>query len=131
MPRAGTRGKIIKKEAESNNEDQGGCLVHGDFNPSNILVKRGRIVAVLDWEFSHSGNPLMDISNLLRNTPADFHDEVKRGIEASGVSLPGDWLLRCDYFHLGSYLEFLTTRRSDSFKSSCVLWIKNYVRRVC
>ena len=32
-------------------------LVHGDFNPSNILVRDGRVAAVLDWEFALSATP--------------------------------------------------------------------------
>ena len=36
-------------------------LVHGDFNPTNILIKNGEVSGVLDWEYSHSGTLFMDI----------------------------------------------------------------------
>jgi len=43
------------------------CLVHGDFNPKNLLVDRhGTVTGVLDWEFAHAGGPLGDLGNLLR-----------------------------------------------------------------
>ena len=43
------------------------CLVHSDLNPKNVLVDdAGSVVAVLDWEFAHSGHPLTDLGNVLR-----------------------------------------------------------------
>ncbi len=47
------------------------CLVHSDLNPKNVLVREGpeaggEVVAVLDWEFAHSGHPLTDLGNVLR-----------------------------------------------------------------
>jgi len=107
----------------------GGRLVHGDFNPSNVLVRDGAVAAILDWEFAHSGDPFMDISNLVRNTPEAYHDDIRRGLESTGFALPEDWLARCEWDHLGSYLEFLTTERSDAFKHRCVAWIRGFLGR--
>jgi hypothetical protein len=42
-------------------------FVHGDFNSTNILVHKGAVTCILDWEFSHAGSPYMDIGNLLRH----------------------------------------------------------------
>ena len=46
------------------------CLVHSDLNPKNVQVDRGGnggdVVAVLDWEFAHSGHPYTDLGNVLR-----------------------------------------------------------------
>jgi len=36
-------------------------LVHGDFRPANVLVRDGRLEAVLDWELAHLGDPLDDL----------------------------------------------------------------------
>lgn len=36
-------------------------LVHGDFRTGNYLVENGRLMAVLDWEFAHWGDPREDI----------------------------------------------------------------------
>lgn len=37
------------------------ALVHGDYRPANVLVDGGRILAVLDWEFAHVGDPAEDL----------------------------------------------------------------------
>ncbi len=105
------------------------CLVHGDFNPSNVLVQDGTVMAVLDWEFAHSGEPFMDIANLVRNTPPESHQAIRTGLESTGMQLPDDWLARCEFQHLGSYLEFLTTQRADSFKRECAAWILSFIKR--
>jgi aminoglycoside phosphotransferase (APT) family kinase protein len=36
-------------------------LVHGDFRTGNYMVADGKLAAVLDWEFSHWGDPHEDI----------------------------------------------------------------------
>ena len=76
------------------------CLVHGDFNPQNMLVARDetsdqwRLAAVLDWEFAFSGTPAFDLGNLIR-PPLGRHDgfveAVAAGYQESGEKLPDDW----------------------------------------
>lgn len=44
--------------------DRGGAapaVVHGDFRTGNLIVDRERVVAVLDWELAHLGDPLEDL----------------------------------------------------------------------
>lgn len=36
-------------------------LVHGDFKPGNVLLDEDRIVALLDWELAHLGDPMEDL----------------------------------------------------------------------
>lgn len=36
-------------------------LVHGDFRTGNYMISQGKLVAVLDWEFAHWGDPYEDI----------------------------------------------------------------------
>lgn len=38
-------------------------LLHGDYWPGNILWKDGRLIAVIDWEDAHVGDPLADLAN--------------------------------------------------------------------
>ena len=103
-------------------------LVHGDFNPTNILIKNGAVSGVLDWEYSHSGTPFMDIGNLLRHMNPRYHPLIERGLRAAGMNLPEDWLLRARLVDLTSHLEFLTTARSDAFKRECVGRIEAFLR---
>ena len=103
-------------------------LVHGDFNPTNILIKNGQVSGVLDWEYTHSGTPYMDIGNLLRHTDARYRPLIEQGLRAGGFDLPSDWLLRAHLVDLTSHLEFLTTARSDEFKRVCVERIKEFLR---
>jgi aminoglycoside phosphotransferase (APT) family kinase protein len=35
-------------------------VLHGDFRNGNLIVDRGRLAAVLDWEGSHTGDPMAD-----------------------------------------------------------------------
>lgn len=38
------------------------CLVHGDMSLANTLAEDNRVVAILDWEFWHLGDPIEDLS---------------------------------------------------------------------
>ena len=103
-------------------------LVHGDFNPTNILIRGGAVSGVLDWEYCHVGTPYMDIGNLLRHTAAKYHGLIKSGLQAAGVYLPKDWRKQAELADLTSHLEFLTSTRSDAFKRQCVGRIKRFLR---
>ncbi len=37
-------------------------LVHADFRNGNMLVDRGQLAAVLDWELAHVGDPMEDLA---------------------------------------------------------------------
>ncbi|MEE3255820.1 MAG: phosphotransferase family protein [Actinomycetota bacterium] len=45
----------------------GSTIVHGDYRLGNMLVRSGRILAVLDWELCTLGDPLADVGYLLNN----------------------------------------------------------------
>jgi aminoglycoside phosphotransferase (APT) family kinase protein len=42
-------------------------LVHGDFRNGNLLVGENGLVAVLDWELAHIGDPLQDLGYISAN----------------------------------------------------------------
>jgi aminoglycoside phosphotransferase (APT) family kinase protein len=44
------------------------CLVHGDLNPTNLLVDATteEVTGLVDWEYAHAGPPGADLGNLLR-----------------------------------------------------------------
>ena len=86
-------------------------LTHGDFNASNLLVdSHGRLTAVLDWEFAHAGDPLMDLGNLLRDDPERNPRWPPRFVDAlcAQLQLPADWRQRARTIDLSSALEFLS-----------------------
>lgn len=74
-------------------------LVHGDFDPANILVHQvngvWEISAVLDWEFAFSGSILCDIANMLRyahKMPILFKSAFIKSLEHHGIVMP----VNCD-----------------------------------
>jgi aminoglycoside phosphotransferase (APT) family kinase protein len=42
-------------------------LVHGDFRNGNLLVDENGLVAVLDWELAHLGDPVQDLGYVTAN----------------------------------------------------------------
>ena len=122
--------EIVKVESGRLGElESDSRLVHGDFNPTNVLINKRVVSGVLDWEYGHSGTPYMDIGNLLRNTPPDYHGQIKAGLEAGRMSLPHDWMERAELVDLTSHLEFLTSSRSDGFKQQCVARVHGFIER--
>ena len=121
--------RVLRSEKQRLAEvDADTSLVHGDFNPTNILIRDGSVSGVLDWEYCHVGTPYMDIGNLLRNTAAKYHSRIKSGLQAAGMYLPKDWQKRAQLVDLTSHLEFLSSTRSHAFKRHCVVRIKRFLR---
>lgn len=57
--------------------DDAASIVHGDYRPGNLLLDAAepRIAAVIDWELSTIGHPLVDLGHhvlLFRTGPEDF-----------------------------------------------------------
>jgi aminoglycoside phosphotransferase (APT) family kinase protein len=42
--------------------DGAATLVHGDAGPSNFMFRDGEVVALIDWELTHFGDPLEDFA---------------------------------------------------------------------
>jgi aminoglycoside phosphotransferase (APT) family kinase protein len=74
-------------------------LVHADLDPRNILVRRvhhcWRVTALLDWEFSCFGSPLLDIGRLLRvrDRTGAFSRAVTLAFTRRHPDLPESWRL--------------------------------------
>ena len=94
--------------------DEKECLlVHGDFDPANILVERHNgqwcITGILDWEFSFSGSPLWDVANMLRyayEMPTAFEDFFIKGLN-TGYNLAPNWHISIHLLNLLSLLDCL------------------------
>ena len=94
--------EIVKVESGRLGElESDSRLVHGDFNPTNVLINKRVVSGVLDWEYGHSGTPYMDIVNLLRNTLPDYHRQIKAGLESGRMSLLHDWMEEAELVHAG------------------------------
>ncbi|GAB2713951.1 phosphotransferase family protein [Kitasatospora kifunensis] len=90
-------------------------LVHGDFNPKNVLVQRRSgqwaVAAVLDWEMAFSGSPLFDVGNMLRfahEYPPAFAAGFVDGFRGGNGRLPGDWLQLSRTLDLFALADILT-----------------------
>ena len=91
--------KIIKKNEETLRAlSLTNRLVHHDFNPKNIMVNQEdnqwQISGIIDWEFSFSASPLIDIGNFLRfedEMPPETKDYFMTGYLSEGRSLPAEW----------------------------------------
>jgi aminoglycoside phosphotransferase (APT) family kinase protein len=74
-------------------------LVHGDFNGLNVIVQTTsgppHVAALLDWEYAHSGTPLVDLGSVLRRPGHEvapwFAEELIRGYSQEGGILPENW----------------------------------------
>jgi fructokinase len=95
------------------------CLVHGDFNNRNIIVRReqeGRwqVAAVVDWEFAVSGSPMFDIASFLQYERRDSHSREPHfslGYEHGGGTLPEQWWQLARVVGLKGQCETLTQIR--------------------
>jgi len=86
------------------------CLVHSDFNGSNILIRDGRVAAILDWEFAFAGDPLLDFANITRpplGQRPGFADALASGYRAAGGILPDDWPRLARLVDLYNWADFL------------------------
>jgi aminoglycoside phosphotransferase (APT) family kinase protein len=58
-------GELCRRLAAAVPEESGTAIVHGDYRLDNLLIDAGdQVAAVLDWEMSTLGDPLVDIAVL-------------------------------------------------------------------
>lgn len=112
-------------------------LVHGDFDPSNILVKEidgaWKISGILDWEFSFSGSPLWDIANMLRyanEMPQVYRNGFLSGLTFGGFKLPENWEIKIHIFNLLSLLDCLK-RSNPQNEPNRVSDINKLIQEIC
>ncbi len=49
-------------------------IVHGDLNPGNIIIENNKVVGILDFCFSGTGNEFADLSRIIGRTPKHFQE---------------------------------------------------------
>lgn len=50
-------------------------LVHGDFSPKNIMISEDQDIYILDFEVTHTGNPVFDLAFLTAHLLCKFYRE--------------------------------------------------------
>lgn len=70
-------------------DGDGQVLVHGDFGPNNVLLNPEtlQIVAVVDWEWTHAGDPIEDLAWcewIVRTHHPDHVDAIEAFFAAYG-----------------------------------------------
>ena len=66
------------------------AVVHGDIGPHNMLVEDDRLTALLDWEFSHLGDPAEDlgIARVYAEDVMQWSEFMGIYMEAGGQPVP-------------------------------------------
>jgi aminoglycoside phosphotransferase (APT) family kinase protein len=90
------------------------CLVHGDFNGSNVLFRafpeEPVLAAILDWEFALAGRPAFDFAHLLRpplDRFPDLADAAAQSYREAGELLPRNWREIARITDLFAWIEIL------------------------
>jgi 5-methylthioribose kinase len=71
-------------------------LVHGDFSPKNIMIGSDRHVYILDFEVTHTGNPVFDLAFLTAHLLCKFYREQDLGKRALLRQTAHDFLTAYD-----------------------------------
>lgn len=110
--------KAIKQYASSVPTIDEKHLVHGDFDPANILVDKINgswvVTCILDLEFAFSRSCLWNVANMLRyahKMPPEFQNSFIDALQRNGIKLPPDWHTTIHLLNLSSLLDLL--KRSD------------------
>ena len=83
-------------------------LVQGDTGPGNFMYADGKVVAVVDWELAHLGDPMDDIAWLslraVQEPFTHFPDRLTEYVELSGHAIDED---RVHYYQVMAETKLL------------------------
>ncbi len=94
-------------------------VLHGDYWPGNTLWQDGRLTAIIDWEDTRRGDPLLDVSNarfeILMLFGAEIMDLFTRHYESLNPVDSGclPWWDVYTAFRVVNKLDFLATAARD------------------
>lgn len=102
-------------------------LVHSDFKPENILVTANNQIKVIDFEFAHAGDPLIDFGILLRHEhlfPLD-KEMFCKGYTEFGGQLEDNWVIRAQVTDSINLIQLLNNplERPDLYE-----FLKNHIK---
>ena len=77
-------------------EQIGATIVHGDYRLGNMIVKEGKVRAILDWELCTLGDPLADVGYIMNNwvAPGEIDEEGEGDQSPTAV---GGYLTRDEF----------------------------------
>ena len=111
-------------------------LVHGDFDPANILVikqnNKWKLSTILDWEFAHSGTFMQDVANMLRYSSQlskEYEESFIKGLREQNINLPEDWEKSVDLLNLIALLDCLV-RDNPALRPKRLRDIKNLINSI-
>ncbi|WP_146030285.1 phosphotransferase family protein [Methylocella silvestris] len=114
---AGALSAFVRRNGEALSQEwaRRPTLSHGDFDPTNIMVRPMAggfaVAAVLDWEFAFAGGPAYDFGHMLRPPLGDqaaFIGGLCAGYRAAGGGLPEDWREAARLADLLSWVDFIS-----------------------
>jgi aminoglycoside phosphotransferase (APT) family kinase protein len=75
------------------------CLVHGDYRLDNVIFhpREPRILAVLDWELSTLGAPLVELAYLCTRWRMPASYRALGGLDLEHLQIPGELEFAADY----------------------------------
>ncbi len=73
-------------------------LIHGDFHFANVLIAptEGRVAAIVDWELTTIGDPLLDLGHLLSSWPRPGQPSFISAGGATGLPSADEVIARYD-----------------------------------
>ncbi|OOM16766.1 aminoglycoside phosphotransferase family protein [Clostridium saccharobutylicum] len=99
--------KQVVKQNEKNllDLDKDSRLVHGDFQGTNILINKGIVCGILDWEFAMAGHPLEDIGQFFRYEEY-FNDDLVRAFEEEYTKM-SDYTLSDNWYNISKLRDLV------------------------
>lgn len=117
---------IFTKHSHHFPDESDATLVHGDFDPANILVNqidgKWKISGILDWEFAFAGSFLWDVANMLRyahHMPHCYQESFIKGIQEAGLELPENWRHTIALLNISSLLDILSRHSIQERPNQC------------
>ena len=98
-------------------EDDSSCLCHGDLNPGNLIIRNGKLVAIIDFAFVSASSDLIDISRIIGRLPDNYKTSLKNNFEAVFDKKIEDnelkYLIELWNYVEQDYMEYIKREASD------------------
>ncbi len=124
---------ILKYLEENKPTEINKCFCHGDFHYANILWKKKKLVAVLDWELSGIGNKEFDIAWAIINRPSQkflkTQEEVDRFLEGY-QSLNFFNVEHVKYYMVLVYSHFISVDNNNiNYKNFVKSYLQKHIKK--